>query len=267
MRLDGKLALITGAGSGIGRALALEAAGRGMRLILTGRQKQPLEETATLAGPGSRIEIHPADVSDGAQRHGLAERAEAGGGLDVLVNNAGQLCVGPFESESDEALARMISVNLTAPILLTKEVLPQLSQAKGAVLNVGSMFGDIAFPCFAAYSATKFGLRGFSEALRRELSDSGVQVTYGAPRATRTEAADRFAHLVDPFQMKMDSPERVAAWLWDAVEQGRNRAYPGVAERLATIAQKLVPGLVDGVLTRQARAAVRSAPKAERTTV
>ena len=84
MRLDGKLALITGAGSGIGRALALEAAGRGLRLILTGRQKQPLEETATLAGPGSRIEIHPADVSDGAQRHGLAERAKAGGGLDVV---------------------------------------------------------------------------------------------------------------------------------------------------------------------------------------
>jgi len=153
----------------------------------------------------------------------------------------------------------MIAVNLVAPLQLTREVLPQILHARGGILNVGSMFGEIAFPCFAGYSASKFGLRGFSDALRREIADHGVQVTHAAPRATRTAAADRFAHLVAPFQMTVDPPERVAVWLWDAVEQGRSRAYPGIKERLATFAQKMAPQLVDNLLSRQARAAMQGA--------
>jgi short-subunit dehydrogenase len=233
--------LITGAGSGIGRALAQEAARRGYVPILAGRRPEPLEETALTLPVEARIVV--ADILTRAGRAALT--AAAGDRLDVLINNAGTVEVGPLASQEDAALTRLIETNLTAPILLTRDLLPALRRAKGRVVNVGSVFGDIAYPYFAAYSASKFGLRGFSDALRREVSGEGVGVTYAAPRATRTSASVAFGHLVEPLQMTLDPPEAAAARIWDAVGRGEREAYPRGKERLFVLVQRLFPRLVD----------------------
>ena len=243
------VALITGAGSGIGRALAGEAARAGHDLILVGRRREHLEETARLiAAPGARIV--DADITT-AEGRGRVARA-AGERLDLLVNNAGSLCVGRLTDLGDDEVARMIGTNLTAAILLTRDLVPALAAAQGRIVNIGSMFGMIAFPFFAAYSATKFAMRGLSDALRRELSEFGIAVTYVAPRATRTPAQSRFAHLVEPFGMALDDPEEVARRAWTGIVAGRSTVYPGTSERLFAIVQALIPSVIDKALADKA---------------
>lgn len=138
----------------------------------------------------------------------------------MLINNAGTMTVGHMADRRDADVERMITTNLAAPILLTRDLLPALRLARGRVVNIGLVFGDIAYPFFAAYSATKFGLRGFSDALRRELAGQGVGVTYIAPRATRTPAEGAFAALVRPMQMALDAPDVVARQAWNAIDRG-----------------------------------------------
>jgi short-subunit dehydrogenase len=240
---------ITGAGSGIGRALAQEAARRGYDVILAGRGPEALEETALTLERAARIVVADVTTAEGRQ----ALRDAAGDRLDILINNAGALEVGPLSGQDDAGIARMIATNLTAPILLTRDLLPGLRRAGGRVVNVGSVFGDIAYPYFAAYSASKFGLRGFSDALRRELSGQGVGVTYVAPRATRTAALSAFGHLVEPLQMTLDTPETAAGQIWDAIRAGRRDAFPGGMERLFVLVQRLFPRVVDRSIGAQAR--------------
>ena len=165
MRLKGKCVLITGAGSGIGRALAVEAARRGMTVALCGRRADALAETAALLGAGAAHIVIQADVTGPDDRRMLVNRIrERWGKLDVLINNAGIVPGGAVESLTDDALELVLATNVTAPIALTRDLLPLLLAAQPSrVVNVGSMFGDIAFPLFAAYSASKFGLRGFSK--------------------------------------------------------------------------------------------------------
>ena len=245
-----KSVLITGAGSGIGRALAVKGAGLGFDLILVGRTKSKLEETAALI-PDTKVTILAADVTTPQGRAAIA--GAAGARLDILINNAGTLSVGHLADMDDDALTRMITTNLTAPMALTRELLPALKTAKGRIVNVGSVFGDIAYPFFAAYSATKFGLRGFSDAIRRELSGSGIGVTYIAPRATHTAAESEFAALIEPMQMTLDSAERVAFQAWVAILAGKRESFPKGKERFFVKIQRLFPSLIDKSVGAQAR--------------
>ncbi len=247
---DRKKVLITGAGSGIGRALAAEAARRGYDLVLAGRTESTLYETSTLC-PGAACVLAVGDVTTAEGRNAIVEAA--GGRLDVLVNNAGTLSVGHLRQMDDAALERMTATNLVAPIALTRDLLPVLRQSGGRVVNIGSVFGDIAYPFFAVYSATKFGLRGFSDALRRELSGSGIGVTYIAPRATRTAAEAEFAALVEPLAMTLDSAEQVADEAWTAIEAGARESFPRGKERVFVKVQRLFPRLVDKSVGAQAR--------------
>lgn len=254
MQLEGKRILITGAGSGIGRALALEAAARGARLALAGRRREALEETASQLTAAETLVI-ASDVCAAAGREGLRQAlSERWGGLDVLVNCAGSVGVGALARCSDAELERMLQTNLLAPMALSRELLPLLQRSVPArIVNIGSVFGDIGYPLFAAYSASKFGLRGFSMALRRELAGSGIGVTYAAPRATQTAAASAFAELVAPLGMRLDPPQRVASLVWDAVARDADSVYPRGAERLFVLVQRLLPGLVDRAIARQLR--------------
>ena len=185
------------AGSGIGRALAIEAARRGVRLALAGRRREPLDETLSLL-PGTGHLAIVADVTNRSDRRALMADLEAHwGALDLLVNNAGVVPVGPLAAATDEDLQAVLNTNLFAPMAMVRDALPLLKKAKGArVVNIGSVLGDIPYPLFAPYSATKAGLRGFSIALRRELAPLGIGVTYAAPRATHTAAA-RAASIAD----------------------------------------------------------------------
>jgi len=245
-----KTALITGAGSGIGQALAIEATRLGYRVILAGRTKARLEETADLC-PTADITIITADITTAEGRAALCKTV--GTRLDVLINNAGTLSVGHLSQLDDGDLGQMVSTNLTAPIALTRDLLPALKGANGRIVNIGSVFGDIAYPFFAAYSATKFGLRGFSDAIRRELSGSGVGVTYIAPRATRTAAERAFSALVEPMQMTLDSADAVATQAWQAIRSGKRECFPKGKESLFVRIQRIFPSLIDRSVGAQAR--------------
>ncbi len=260
MKHHSPVALITGAGSGIGRALAIQAAQSGYALVLVGRRRTQLEKTATLL-EASKVRLVAADITTKEGRAAVV--AAAGNRLDILVNNAGRLAVGRLTDLGDEEIAETVGTNVTAAVQLTRDLVPVLSAAQGRLVNIGSMFGMIAFPYFATYSATKFAMRGLSDGLRRELSEFEIGVTYVAPRATQTPAQSAFAHLVEPFGMVLDTPERVATRAWAGIMAGRNTIYPGFGEHIFALIQALVPSLIDAVLkhkmgSAQAQAALNS---------
>jgi short-subunit dehydrogenase len=256
MRHDIQNVLITGAGSGIGQALAVEASKRGMAVALVGRRQEASEATAKKLSGLVPVLVLAADVTRPEERRRLALRVDqAWGSLNTLVNNAGVVEAGPVSEIDDDALERVFATNAIAPMALAREFLPLLRSRKPArVVNVGSVFGDIPYPGFAAYSASKFAMRGFSIALRREWATLGIGVTYAAPRATRTAAAAAFGPLIEAAKMTLDEPDRVARLIWDAVERGDHSVYPRGPERVFVLAQRLFPRLVDRALAKQAAA-------------
>jgi NAD(P)-dependent dehydrogenase (short-subunit alcohol dehydrogenase family) len=253
MQLEGKRTLITGSGSGIGRALALEASRLGMRVALCGRRAEALAETLSEMTPSGQHLRLRGDITNPVVRRRMRDYLwRQWGGLDVLVNNAGVIAIGPLAYATDDEFEQIMATNVIAPLALTREMLPLLRRAMPSrVVNVGSMFGDIPYPLFAAYSASKFALRGLSIALRRELRSYGVGVTYAAPRATKTDAARVLDPLVEPMQMRMDNPARVAAEIWRAVTKERDSIYAKGPERLFVLVQRLLPRLVDRAIAAQ----------------
>ncbi|MEP2781488.1 MAG: SDR family NAD(P)-dependent oxidoreductase [Pseudoruegeria sp.] len=240
-----KTCLITGAGSGIGRSLSMQAGDAGYHVWLVGRRQHMLDEVRCEIGE-DRATALVADITDPSDRTKIAETI--GNQLDLLINNAGIIDVGPAHQSPPEATTNLIETNLTAPICLTSLLLPSLIQTKGQVANIGSVFGDIAYPYFASYSASKFGLRGYSDALRREISATGVSVTYVAPRATETPAKSAFVDLIAPMGMALDSPEEVAAFTWNAITRRKRVAYPPSKERLFVALQRCAPQFIDKAL-------------------
>jgi short-subunit dehydrogenase len=254
MPREQKCVLITGAGSGIGRALSVEAAQRGMIVALCGRRQTALEATSALLGQGNRHLIIPADITDPQDRRRIVEIINAQWkALDVLINNAGVVEGGAIEKFDDEAITRTFLTNVMAPMALTRDLMPLLVAAKPSrVVNIGSVFGDIAYPQFSGYSASKFALRGFSNALRREWKQTGIGVTYAAPRATRTDAAVAFDELIANAKMSVDAPAQVARRIWRSVASGHDSIYAPAPERIYVLIQRIFPQIIDWALSRQA---------------
>lgn len=176
MTFDGRTVLITGGGTGIGRELALILAAKGARLVLTGRRAEPLAETVRdVEAAGGQARTVVGNVTDSAHRKAALDEAQkAFGGLDVLVNNAGNVVAGRIDAIAEEEIRTMIDVNLVAPILLTQAALPLLKgSGDGLVVNVASGIALVALPFYNVYAAAKGGLSQFGEALRRELSGEG----------------------------------------------------------------------------------------------
>jgi len=201
MRLDSRKVLITGAGSGIGRGLALRLAERGSSLVLSGRRADQLQETARQAAErGGVAHVVPADLADPATPARLIDQAVAAlGGLDLLVNNAGNVRAGELESVSEEDIHTMVTVDLLAPILLSRAALPHLKQAARAadhapgtcaIVGIASGIALVGLPYYTVYAGVKAGLARFDEALRRELHGSGVSVVTVYPGATATPMMD-----------------------------------------------------------------------------
>jgi NAD(P)-dependent dehydrogenase (short-subunit alcohol dehydrogenase family) len=200
--------LITGASRGIGRAIAARLASPDTTLLLHGRDFDGLAATADLvARAGARTETLSADLADPAATVDLAERALAGGPVDVLVNNAGVPLVKDLGDIGLEEWQRAVAVNLTAPFLLVQTLAPAMPRG-GSVVNVSSVAGRSAFPGWSAYCATKFGLEGFSAAVREELRAAGVRVINVYPAATATDLWD---HVDGDFdRSRMMPPEETA---------------------------------------------------------
>lgn len=255
MKIAGSTVLITGAGGGIGSALAKRLSRCGASLVLAARDIDSLRPlSAELMSEGKVPLLMEADLSrPGVPARLVRDTLEYVGRIDVLINCAGVQNFGFFADESEAQMAALLNVNLVAPMALVGALLPHMLQAgKGHVVNVGSIFGSIGFPCFASYSASKFALRGFSEALRRELTGTNVEVTYVAPRFTKTPFnRGPVARMANALKMNQDEPDVVAAHIVAAIERNEHNRYLGWPEKLFVRINSLLPRLVDGPLMKQ----------------
>ncbi len=263
MQLHETRVVITGAAGGIGSALATGLAARGARLLMLGRDAEPLNalsERLTVAGGWAQaISVDLLDPS--ARDDAIARAEERLGGIDLLINCAGVQRFRAFVDLDPAMLERIIQLNLVVPMRLAQAVLPQmLARGSGRIVNIGSTFGSIGFACFAAYSASKYGLRGFSEALRRELDGSGVGVCYVAPRAVKTRLnSDAVYRMAEATKMRMDEPAWVAARIIRAIERDVKEVHLGFPERLFARLNGILPRLVDQGLRKQTRVMARFA--------
>ena len=249
----GRGVLLTGASGGIGQCLALRLAEAGATVYAVGRRADALHALAARARPGA---IRPV-VADLATADGIdaVRRAVAAAPIPVslLILGAADSRFGLFEHSSVVDVQAQVATNLVAPMLLVRALLPCLMRLPEAgVVGIGSTFGSLGYPGFAAYSASKFGLRGFLEALAREHADTPLRVQYLSPRATRT-ALNSVA--VDAMNAELgvavDDADQVAAALLEAIEAGTRRRQLGWPERLFARLNGLLPELVDRALAKQ----------------
>ncbi len=237
--LKDKVAIVTGASSGIGAATARELARRGARVVLAARRTEELKEQVraiTEAG-GQAIGI-PTDITDVAQVTQLVEEAQqAFGQVNVLVNNVGTNWVKSFAETPVDKMCRLLQVNLLGTMLLTNLLLPQmLQQSCGAIISVGSVAGRV--PIEPLYSATKFGVRGFSLALRRQIAGSGISVSLVTPGNIRTRMTSGMAE-------SMPGPELVASVIADLVNHPRREVVIPLKYYAIIGLDQFLPGVAD----------------------
>jgi len=190
--LTGRIALVTGGGRGIGRAVALALAEHGARVALAARSAAELESArAEIAGKGGDARAFPADLADpDAPRRLVGSVVQAFGGLDILVNNAGAALARPISSTTAEDWDRLMAVNARAPFLLCREAVPHLaSSGRGRIVNISSVVGYKGYVNQAAYAASKHALAGFTKVLAQEVMGSGIRVHLVSPGGVDTEMA------------------------------------------------------------------------------
>lgn len=232
MSVAGKVVVLTGASSGLGRAAAIELARRGARLVLAARREAALESTCELCKrAGAEAIVAPADVTRESDVAGLAELAlSQWGRLDVWINNAGVTAFGSLESSPVEEHRRVLETNLWGSIYGARAVIPVFrKQGSGVIVNVGSILSKVGQPFVPSYVISKFALHGLTEALRAELADApGIQVCTLLPYAIDTPHFQTGANLVgrEPHAMPpVQAPEDVARALADLVERPRRELH------------------------------------------
>lgn len=251
MSLRGRTVVLTGASGGIGAALAAALVEAGATVLAVGRDPVKLNTMVHRHRPGAVVPV-TADLCTPAGRAAVVARASAMSPSLLVIAHA-QGAFGLFEHQDEADLAALVQTNLVAPMLLIRALLPALqSQPQAAVVAVGSTFGALAFPGFAAYSASKFGLRGLMEALGREHADGSVRFQYLSPRATRTAfntpAVDALNAELGTAQ---DSPAQVADQLLQAIRRGDRRRQLGWPEKLFARLNGVFPALIDRALRGQ----------------
>jgi len=243
MRWDGAVAVVTGASRGIGREVAKQAARQGARVGLVARSGDDLE--AVLAEIGGRGAVAVADVADRhAAELAVARLAAELGPIDILVNNAG---IGSYGRVSDipvEEFERVMRVNYFSAVYVTKAVLPSmLERRRGHIVNVASIAGRIGAPMEAAYSASKFAMVGFTEALAFEVGPVGIGVSMVNPGPVQTEFFATRGHAYEGSFPKPVSAERVAGAVIEVVEHGGLERVIPASLRPAVAVRHLLPPL------------------------
>lgn len=181
-----KVIIITGGGTGIGKATAEEFVSLGAKVVIVGRRKQPLVELAN-AHKGD-IQYFQADIAQSGSSKAIVDfTVEKFGRLDVLVNNAGAGIIKPLSLLTDSEIETMLSVNLKGMLSLSRDAIAELEKTKGSIINVSSVAGQSALPGFSAYAATKAGIDRVSKILANELGPSGIRVNTVAPGLTKTD--------------------------------------------------------------------------------
>lgn len=248
--------LITGATSGIGRAVALELGKAGAKLLLTGRRQDRLEQLCEeLSLAGCECSYVVGDIADTATRKGLMaaidERWQA---LDGLVNCAGVGAMGPFESADEGRLRKIFEVNFFAAVELIRESLHLLRNGQRPIIvNIGSVLGHCAVPLKSEYCASKFALHGFSDALRMELRPQGIDVLLVSPSTTDSEFFD--AAIEDRVQKNWKgrrpmSPQTVARQTLRAIRTGRREIILSAGGKALVWLDRLLPSLASRILSR-----------------
>lgn len=255
MNWQGQRVILTGAAGGIGGLLAHRILAGGARAALVDANADALR--TRFDGVDNAVAV-PGDLSSTAGCIAAVDTATTSlGGVDVLINLAGLMSFSTYEDEDSDRIARLMHVNLIAPMVLSRAVLPaMLDRSRGRIVNVGSMFGSIGFAYFTAYSASKFGLRGFSQALRRELADHAIDVIYISPRAIKTPInTGPIMAMGAATKMNMDEPEAAAKRIFAAISSGRKETYLGFPESLFARINAIWPGLIDRATRTQNRTA------------
>jgi short-subunit dehydrogenase len=234
MDLFGKVILVTGASSGIGAALARQAAGAGARMVLAARREAALEAVAADC-PGSSLVV-PTDISDAGQRARLVNKTmETHGRIDILVNNAGIGAYGTFLETDEDLWRRLFEIDLFAQVFLTRLVLPRmLDQHAGLIVNMGSIGSLLAHShSVSPYVSVKHALLGFSRALAKDVAGTGVRVQTACPHLTDTDffkassGADKMAPVLSKYRKAMDDPETVARGILDQLGTDSPIIFPG----------------------------------------
>jgi NAD(P)-dependent dehydrogenase (short-subunit alcohol dehydrogenase family) len=271
-QFDDRVAAITGAGSGIGRALAVELAGRGAHLALSDIDEAGLAETVVQCeGHGVKVTSRRVDVADRAEVEAWADEVVADHGrVNLIVNNAGVALTAEVDAMSYEDLEWLMGVNFWGVVHGTKAFLPHLKAAgEGHVVNLSSVFGLLSIPTQAAYNAAKFGVRGFTDALRIELdaADCGVSSTTVHPGGIRTNIVrnarlgpgtgglpqDRDEAVRDFDRIARTTPEKAARQILLAVQRDRRRALIGPDAVVLDLVSRLPAGLYQRALARGLR--------------
>lgn len=237
---------MTGGAGGIGSLAAQELRSAGAEVVIVDRASPADEKSHFLKGDLSTLD-------------GIAVVAEALKRLnpDILINLAGAQYFGPFEAQRADHTLMTYTVNLVAPAILSQTVLPLMKQrGEGQIVNIGSILGSINYPYFTTYSSAKAGLRGLSEALRREVSGTGISITYVAPRAVKTGMNTpevlRFAEIT---KMNLDDPKTAARRIVAAIRSRKKEVFIGFSERFFVSVNALLPRFVDVALSGDIRKA------------
>jgi len=258
-----KRVILTGAAGGIGTHLARLLSAEGARLCLTDINEEALQ-TVRQQLTGDAVHVVTANITEAEGRQKIVdEMLQAFGGIDVLINAAGINPFGVFAQQDPGLIQKTLEINCLGPVLLARAVLPSmLEQDNGQIVNIGSTFGSIGFAWFSAYSASKYGLRGFSQALRRELAETGVKVTYVAPRAVKTAINSPAVYdMAKAVKMNMDEPDAVAEQILKSIRKGEKESHLGFPESFFVRINAILPGLVDRALRKQNRDARKHAEK------
>lgn len=267
--ISGSAAAVTGAASGIGRALALELARRGCDLALADRDEAGLQTVAAEIGRdgGRKVSVHKVDVGEAGQIRDFATAAiSAHPSLNILINNAGVALLGTFDEVDQAQMEWLININFWGVVHGTRAFLPHLSEQRAAhIVNLSSIFGIIAPPGQTAYCAAKFAVRGFSESLRHELTmaNSPVKVSVVHPGGIATNIARnapsgrgvdnaRRAESIDRFEaIAKKSPGAAAARIIEGIEKNQPRILIGSDARFMDLLQRFRPATYWSVLARR----------------
>lgn len=262
---SGKLAVVTGASSGIGRCLSLRLAKSGCQLIAVARREQKLvdlgDEISRTAGQNQQLFSSIAgDITEESTRAKIESMLDQRGGqLDLLVNNAGIGGVGPFAEAQESRLRQIMEVNFFAPVELTRKLLPRLISSPDAIIcNIGSVLGHCAVPDKSEYCASKFAMHGWSDALRAELAPTSVSVTLVSPSTTQSEFFDALVESDSKSVSRAESKsygswpaDRVAASIMKAIARRRSEVVLSAGGKLLVYANRLSPPLMNWALAKK----------------
>ncbi len=257
-----KVCVVTGAGSGIGRAVAINLAARGASLAISDINPASLAETVGMIGGSNRVRVDPLDVADPAAIEPYAAKVrESFGPADFVFNIAGLARIGRFKDTPLASFEKVMNVNYWGVVRMTKAFLPQLIETRGCVVNISSLFGMVGVPGNTHYCSSKFAVRGFNEALAAEMDEHGVGVVSVHPGGVATniaraaeldalppDAASREEVNARFEKLARTPPQRAAEIIVEGAARRRRRVMVGPDARIISFVQRLFPASYNRIL-------------------